>query len=456
MGVVAAALMGWFAQPLLLALMMPLVLIYYLSVGARHRLAWHLALLGGLLGAVAVNSFWLIDWISYWWIRVPAHFETPLLTELTLWNVWESPFWGGPVDKVLTCVLVITSAIGVLLYNQSGRRAIARVFGLSVAVFLSLSVLGLTWEPLGRYGAQRLLVTASLFATLPTAHALTVAFAACWRQQFCRWASLVVAATVVALLWRAPPPALASWATRFMNKEVFRLGLDPDQQGILDALQQHTTSEARILWEDRAASQTSPHWTPLLPLLTQRSFIGGMDADIRIEHTTNGLADALLMARPIREWSNDALVEYCKRYNIGWIVCWSQGAIERLRDWPPAIRTATLPPSAAGESPGCLFTIRREGYSFALTGSARWLSADPQRIVLGDVVSQSRGSDNHGRKPVLLSLHYQAGMRVAPSRVVLDSCSIEPVNSVPGDARPFVRLWVDELVTRVTITWDKR
>src|SRR5579871_2008885 len=43
-----------------------------------------------------------------------------------------------------------------------------------------------------------------------------------------------------------------------------------------------------------------------------------------------------------------------------------------------------------------------------------------------------------------------------PSRVLLDSYSIEPVNSVPGDARPFVRLWVDEPVTRVTITWDKR
>src|SRR5581483_8794745 len=64
MGVAACSLLGWFAHPLLLAFMMPLFLVYYLSVGTRHRLAWHLALLGGLLGAIAVNSFWLIDWIG--------------------------------------------------------------------------------------------------------------------------------------------------------------------------------------------------------------------------------------------------------------------------------------------------------------------------------------------------------------------------------------------------------
>jgi hypothetical protein len=357
---------------------------------------------------------------------------------------------------VLTCVFVLASTIGVLFYNQSGQRATARLFGLSVGVFLALSIAGLMWEPLGRYGSPRLLTAALLFAALPTAHAITVVISACWRRQVCRWGSLVAAAAAVALLWRAPPPALASWTTRLVSSHVFQLGLDANQQVIVETLQMHTSSEARILWEDRSASQNSSHWTPLLSPLTQRAFIGGLDTDVRIEHTTNGLTDAVLMGRPIRDWSDGALDEYCRRYNIGWIVCWSQASCERLRDWRHAIRTATLPPAAAGESPGCLFTVRREMYSFALAGSARWLSADAQRIVLGEVVPQGHGSDNHGRKPVLLSLHYQAGMRVAPSRVLLDSCSIEPVNSVPGDARPFVRLWVDEFVTRVTITWDKR
>ncbi len=457
LGVVLAALVGWFAQPLLLTLTMPLFFVYYLSVGTRHQLAWHLALLGGLLGAIAVNSFWLIDWVGYWWVRVPPHVETPLLAEPTLRNIWEASFWGGQVDKVLACTLVLASAVGVVLYNQSGQRATARLFGLSGAVFLALSVAGLVWEPLGRFGAPRLLLPALLFAVLPATHALTVTVGVIWRRRVGRWLSPVAAAGVLALLWYGSPPVLVSWAMHLMNPNPLQLGLEADQQAILEALQQHTTVEARILWEDQAAPPLSSHWTPLLTLLTQRSYIGALDADVRIEHTTNGLADAVLMGRPIRDWSDEALDEYCKRYNVGWVVCWSPAACERLRNWPHAKQTATLPPSGAGAPSGCLFTVQRKSYSFALSGSARWLSADTQRIVLGDVVPQRGGSDNHGKKPILLSLHYQAGMRVAPSRVLLDFCSIEPVNSVPGDARPFVRLWVEEPVTRVTIIWgDKR
>jgi hypothetical protein len=456
LGVVAASLLGWFAHPLLLALMLPLFLIYYLSVGTRHRLAWHLALLGGLLAALGVNSFWLIDWVGYWWIRVPPHRETPLLAEPTLRNIWESPFWGEPVDKGLTCVLVLAATVGVLLYNKSGQRAAARLLGLSCAGFLALSVAGLAWQPLGRFGASRLLVPALLIAVLPAAHALTVAGAAVWRWRTIRWTGLAAAAAGTALLWHAPPPALASWATHLLAAGSLPLGLDADQQAILEAVREHTTFEARILWEDRVTPPLAPHWTPLLTLLTERAYIGGLDPEAGIEHTTNGLCDAVLMGRPLRDWSDEALREYCTRYNIGWVVCWSPAACERLRNWPQARRLATLPPAAAGEPPGGLFAVDREYYSFALAGSARWLAADPQRIILGDVAPSRGGSDNHGKKQILLSLHYQAGMRVAPSRVLLDSYSIERVNSMPGDSRPFVRLWVEEPVTRVTITWDKR
>jgi hypothetical protein len=459
LGVAAAAVLGWFAHPLLLALMMPLFLIYYLSVGARHRLAWHLALLGGLLGAIAVNSFWLIDWIGYWWIRVPPHLETPLLAEPSMRGLWESAFWGGPVDRALICVLVMAAAVGVFVFNQSGQRATARLLGLSLGGFLALSVAGLTWEPLGRFGADRLLAPALLFAVLPAAHAFTTVLAVIKMKRAVLLSlsfSLLLLGLGAAFLWRHPAPALASWTNQHLSAEPLQLGLDADQEAIVEALRQHTSAEARILWEDRATAALASHWTPLLPLLTQRAYVGGLDAETRIEHTTNGLTDAVLLGRPIHEWSNEALDEYCKRYNIGWVACWSPAACERLSHWPHATKKAVLPPTAAGEPTGCLFAVSRNGYSFALIGSARWLSADTHRIVLGDVVPPSGESNSHGKKQILLSLHYQAGMHVAPSRVRLDSYSMESINSAPDDARPFVRLWVDEPVSRVTIIWDKR
>jgi hypothetical protein len=456
LGVVGAALLGCFAHPQLLALLMPVFLIYYLSAGPRHSLAWHLALLGGLLGAIGVNSFWLIDWVSYWWIRVPAHRETPLLAEPTLRKLWEASFWGGPVEKWLACVLVLAAAVGVVLYNQSGRRPTARLFGLGWAGLLALSVAGFTWEPLGRFGAPHLLVPALLFASLPAAHALTFVVAAVLGRPASRWVILGAGSALVALLWHAPPPALVSWAPRLLRADSLQIGLDADQETIVEALREHTRCEARILWEDEVTPALSPHWTPLLTLLTERAYIGGLDPEAGIEHTTNGLTDGVLLGRPIRDWTDDGLSEYCKRYNIGWVVCWSPSTCERLRGWQRAQLLVTLPPAATDGPPGCLFAVSRLHYSFALTGSARWLAADPQRIILGDVIPPSDGSEQQGKKQILLSLHYQAGMRVTPSRVQLDSYSLERGHSVPGDSRPFVRLWVDEPVTRVTITWDKR
>jgi len=459
LGIVGAALLGWFAHPLLLALMTPLFLVYYLSVGPRHRLAWHLALLSGLLAALAANSFWLIDWIGYWWIRVPpppGAAPAGTLAEPSLASLWRSSFWGGPVDRVLTGLLTLAAAAGVLLYNQSGQRAAARLLGLSWAGFFVLAVTGLFWEPLGRFGTPRLLAPALLFAALPAAHALALVVALSWRGRIGQWISSLAIAAAAACLGYAPSPALVSWAKNLQRAVPLQLGLDANQQAIVEALRQHTTPEARILWEDRTIAPLAPHWTPLLALWTERAYLGGLDAEVRIEHTTNGLADAVLMGRPIRDWSDEALAKYCTRYNIGWIVCWSPAACERLHNWPSAKWITTLPPVVAGEPAGCLFAVQRQGYSFALTGSARWLSADTQRIILGDVVPPRDGPDNHGKKQVLLSLHYQAGMRVAPSRVLLDSCLLERVDSVPGDARPFVRLWIEEPVTRVTIIWDKR
>src|SRR5262249_40646580 len=68
-GVVAAGFAGWFAHPLLLALLLPLFLVYYVSVGTRHRLAWHVGLLGGLMAAGAGHLFWLYRLGGCWWVR---------------------------------------------------------------------------------------------------------------------------------------------------------------------------------------------------------------------------------------------------------------------------------------------------------------------------------------------------------------------------------------------------
>jgi len=76
-----------------------------------------------------------------------------------------------------------------------------------------------------------------------------------------------------------------------------------------------------------------------------------------------------------------------------------------------------------------------------LRGQARWLSADCRRIALADLVPDASGA-------VVLSLHYQTGLRASPARVHVER------DPDPRDPVPFIRLRLDEPMTLVTLTWD--
>jgi hypothetical protein len=94
-----------------------------------------------------------------------------------------------------------------------------------------------------------------------------------------------------------------------------------------------------------------------------------------------------------------------------------------------------------------LFRIDRRA-SFALAGKATWRSADVRGILIADAVPEAVAGESEGQ--VLLSLHYQSGMRVSPSRVRIEK-AVDPQDNVP-----FVRLRMKEPVGRILITWESR
>jgi hypothetical protein len=117
------------------------------------------------------------------------------------------------------------------------------------------------------------------------------------------------------------------------------------------------------------------------------------------------------------------------------VVCWTPGSAQRFAAWNMAAVITDLPGG------GVLLAIHRQA-SYALIGKAQWVKADVDGIVLNDVVP------DQGR--VVLSMHYQAGLRASPGRV-----RVEPeIDS--HDPIPLVRLVVEEPVARVTLTWERR
>jgi hypothetical protein len=181
-----------------------------------------------------------------------------------------------------------------------------------------------------------------------------------------------------------------------------------------------------------------------LPILTGRSYIGGLDPDGFIEHSSISLIDQMvegkpiktLEGRPIKTWSDEKLMDYCRRYNIRWIVAWSPEVIQRFEEWKDAEKRTPV----VDEDAGWLFEVKRTP-NFALQGEAELLEADGQYITLGNVVPD--------KGVVLLSLHYQAGMRASPGRV-----QIEPAKS-GDDPIGFVRLRLAVPAARVTLSWER-
>src|SRR5262249_44407621 len=158
LGVALTTFLGWFSHPLLMALLLPSFLVFYLSVGTRHGLAWHAGLVGTLAAAIGANAFWLPDWIGHWWIRVPLNLEGPLVAHRTFHTLWDAPLWGTPADRGLPSFLPIAALAGCSCLNQTGCRPAARLLGLGLAGFLLLAVAGAGCGPLARFGPAPLLV----------------------------------------------------------------------------------------------------------------------------------------------------------------------------------------------------------------------------------------------------------------------------------------------------------
>jgi hypothetical protein len=437
LGLWLTAAIGWFLQPLLFPLALPVLLAYYLSVGTKHEfLTWHFALWFAEILAVVVNLPWLIDWFDSWWLRAALPTAPGLLEHRTLGTIWNAPIWGGATDRLLAVVLMASAALGVIILNQTQQRPAARLLGMGAGGSLVLALLGISWEPLGAVGTASLYAPALWFACLPAVHAWTWTTGRLWKRGRVGRALLGMVVAAVAACFVVHYDASRELCARCGHIESLEIGLGLEREAIARTLVEYTNTDARILWEDRSCSRQSSRWSALLPLMTKRSYVGGLDPDGFIEHSAISLMNQSLDRQPIAAWSDEELAEYCRRYNIRWIVAWTPEVIQRFEEWPAASKLKALEDDGAG----WLFQIDRTP-SFALKGKADLLYADGHSIMLGNVVPHNG--------EVIVSLHYQAGMRASLDRVRVERA--DPGDDIIG----FVRLRLNTEATCVILTWDR-
>ena len=430
--------LGWFLHPLMFALVIPVALSYYLSAGVRHKsLTWHLVLLSSQAFGPVVNLPELLDWVEHWWICSPLPPSTELLQQSNFRSIWEAGLWGKTWDRGLAAGLVFFGFIGLILFEKSTERATAKSIGLAGTGLLTLAILGISSEPIGRMGTSTLFVPSLWFACIPAANALSKIYRWVhgWTQR--TWWKVFVALSTVTTVSMALPFFVSAIVEQQLKPASLKIGWTEEQKHILDVLQTETTTEARILWEDCVCQRNTSRWSALLPLLTNRYYVGGLDADGRIEHSHAGFVRNLLAGQPLNEISDDDLREYCYTYNIGWAVLWSPTTIERFRNWTDA---KELHRFTDGDKHGVLFAIHRPSHSYLLHGQAHLEAANTRYLTLSNVEPKD------GK--VVLSFHYQPGMRVVPDRVQMER---EPN---PKDAIPFIRLVTDQPVAHLTLVWE--
>ena len=96
------------------------------------------------------------------------------------------------------------------------------------------------------------------------------------------------------------------------------------------------------------------------------------------------------------------LDEYCRRYNVGWIIAWSPAVLQRLRAWPGVESEIAVHDDVAGAS-SCL---KHPGPGYITRGHAHVITMDSRHIVLADVIPEDG--------EVILNLHYLSRAPGAP------------------------------------------
>jgi hypothetical protein len=419
------SVVGWYVHPVAWAGLLPAVVVFYLVNAPRHGLAWHLGSLAVLGLGVAANLWWLADWSEFWWVRQESNDPT-------------MPNWAAFFDTNEIALgsgdwaLGLAAGLGLVQMLRRERCGAVGILLASTAAALATARLGAIWPTARAEGADHAAGLVPALAVLPAAFAISTVMKG---MKIGLPLTLAAISLLVGVGWN---PTIAHTFSRWVpTVHPLRLGFTPEQQQVIDALRSQTTREARILIEEPDPSQPGWNWTALAPYLTNRIFLGGLDPDASLEHTFCGMRHGRLAGRAFTEWTLSERADFCRRYNVGWVLCRTPEAAAWWTTDSTARVIGRFPDGNGSEQ--VLFELNRPR-SFVLSGQATVERMDRGRIILTDVVPDTEGH-------IRLSLHYQKQLRAAPL------VGTEPRKDL-HDPIPFLTVVAPGPVTRVTLTWE--
>ena len=365
-----------------------------------------------------------------WWWPLLVHFparsaETPFLQASSPWFVVDyfAGWWSYQADAHLPTIALLWAAVALAVRKDLLQGGLGLWFVHLVALAL-LTFAGSLWEITKSLEPARFQVPFALALIVLAGRGIAELHRLLRPSRLFKegLAGPMVLAAILGSGWLGLRATLPASRVRLTIDRPLPAGVRPEMRALVRALERLTSPEHRVLLEDQlrlweATDPESTHWTPLLPLLLNRGFIGGLYELAPLPHRYASFGDRHLAGRPIEEWSPEQLRRYLIRYNIGWVVTWSRsapgggplGATEVFERLPFCRQVAVVPrySSRAGEDRYTVFAVELP-MGWALRGSARVVERTLNRLVLADVVPDQDGQ-------VWLSFHYVPGWRARPS-----------------------------------------
>lgn len=424
-----------------------MVLYFYLRAGLRHKSLWHFSLIACLALAIVANLGLFLAWKDHWWIQATLVDESAFGPGNAFFRVLEDSRWGGKSGLAAAGVIVASGLVGSQWLVWTGRRLSGRMIATAIALLLLLFTLGKSAHilaPLDTVAnpAAIMLVscmgTGSMFAVggFPRNKWIGPEY---FRNIPGRLLPAFLVMISLATLSIGDNNFLLSVCSNWLGGSDHLVSRPPFSKTLCDKLLEYPDHQGRILWED-IPGDVGNGWAVLLPSSTQKPMIGGLSPVAHIEHMQASLRDGRLAGRSVLDWTDSELGAFIKAYRISFVVARNSDSIgrwSRFADSEIILKDLNLQ-----NGQGWVVFKLAEQPGIAVVGQARIVHLGSDKITLADVFPEN-GS-------VVLSLHYQRGMKVRPGRARIE----RELDS--HDPIPLIRLRLDEPVSRLELEWEDR
>ncbi len=274
-------------------------------------------------------------------------------------------YYGIPFQKnSLVDILILLFAIaGFMYWKREKNNSLLICFAGAFAAFFFIGFYGSFFEFTRRLTPLRFLITMNIFLLPPAVKGASGLYDCIVEEKkvFSKAPVLIISLFFAGTLLAMPYYHFYALHSMRLNTSSAK-----EAQKLVNLIENNTTPEGRILMEnsdwESGHVYFGGHFPIILPHYVDREYVGcEYSTDPMIDNFMS-FYDGFLFHKKLDWFNRERIEEYCDLYNINWVICWSEGAVELMDSFPDYIKRK----DSLGRL--ILYEVNRKG-SYFLKGS---------------------------------------------------------------------------------------